>query len=159
MLSGDAENKLLVGGQHVVNKALPLLMRLQEQVLRREDAVVRRAASPGVLRLRARIPQELLCRFDRLTQRGRPAVAPVSESGVCGACHLLLPAGDVWMLCEMSELLVTCPHCGCYLYFEPKSEKFAKSRAGAARYLRSVESARPAAAARRERAAQLYANA
>ncbi|MBM3888229.1 MAG: hypothetical protein FJ388_03790 [Verrucomicrobia bacterium] len=142
-----------------MNKALSLLVRLQDQVLQSQGTAIGRAVSPTVLRLRAQIPQEYLCRFDRLTQRGRLAVAPVSESGACGACHLLLPVGDVWMLREMSELLAACPHCGCYLYYEAKAGKPAKPRTAMGRLHRTAEISRFGAAARRSRAVPQWAHA
>ncbi|MCX7825076.1 MAG: hypothetical protein N2689_05915 [Verrucomicrobiae bacterium] len=142
-----------------MNKALSLLVRLQEHIHQSGGTTIRRALSPAVLRLRAQIPQEYLCRFDRLTRQGRLAVAPVSESGACGACHLLLPAGDIWMLREMSSLLATCPHCGCYVYFKPRMEKAAKSRTAAARSLETEELSRLAAAVRHGRAARQWARA
>ena len=142
-----------------MNKSLSLIVRLQDQILQSEGTAVRCALSPTVLRLRAQIPQEYLCRFDRLTQRGRLAVAPVAESGACGACHLPLPVGDVWMLRQMSELLATCSHCGCYLYFQPKTEKPVKLRCGAVCSVGAVELPRFAATVRRGRTAQQWARA
>jgi hypothetical protein len=65
--------------------------------------------------LRASVPPPMLAHFDRLAALGRPGVAEVRQ-GVCGACHLRLPAaltaggdpGDDLQLCE---------NCGAYLIF------------------------------------------
>jgi predicted nucleic acid-binding Zn-ribbon protein len=99
-----------------MNRTLAMMLRLQELTA----SVNRAGRTPGlerrVVRLRGRIPELHLSRFDRLLRRRRVAVAAVSESGVCGACHLQLPVGDVWMVREASEMLASCPYCGCFLY-------------------------------------------
>jgi len=109
-----------------MNKTLAMMLRLQELTRLHQGFGGRalRAGRPGaavgvekrILRLRGRIPELYLSRFDRLLKRRRIAVAAVSESGTCGSCHLQLPVGDVWMVREASEMLASCPHCGCFLY-------------------------------------------
>jgi len=93
-----------------------MMIRLQELTLRARRAAVATGVGRRILRLRGGIPELYLTRFDRLLQRRRVAVAAISESGACGACHLQLPVGDVWMVREASEMLASCPYCGCFLY-------------------------------------------
>ena len=93
-----------------------MMIRLQELTLQARRAAAEPSAERRVLRLRGRIPEEYLSRFDRLLQRRNVAVAAISETGACGACHLQLPVGDVWVAREASEMLASCPYCGCFLY-------------------------------------------
>jgi predicted nucleic acid-binding Zn-ribbon protein len=106
-----------------MNRTLAMMIRLQELTLRNR----RSAATPGVerriLRLRGRIPSEYLNRFDHLLQRRHVAVAVISQSGACGSCHLQLPVGDIWLVREASEILASCPHCGCFLHDTRRESK------------------------------------
>ena len=99
-----------------MNRTLAMMLRLQEVTLRARRIATTPDLERRLLRLRGRIPEEYLSRFDRLLRRRRVAVAAISESGACGACHLQLPVGDVWMVREASEMLASCPYCGCFLY-------------------------------------------
>jgi len=99
-----------------MNGTLVMMIRLQELTLRARRPADAADVEKRVLRLRGRIPEEYLGRFDRLLQRRRVAVATISETGACGACHLQLPVGDVWVAREASEMLASCPYCGCFLY-------------------------------------------
>ncbi|HUJ11891.1 MAG TPA: C4-type zinc ribbon domain-containing protein [Verrucomicrobiae bacterium] len=99
-----------------MNKTLAMMLRLQELTLRARRSGGPAGVEKDILRLRGAIPEEYLSRFDRLLQRRRVAVAGISQSGACGACHLQLPVGDIWLVREASEILASCPHCGCFLY-------------------------------------------
>jgi predicted nucleic acid-binding Zn-ribbon protein len=99
-----------------MNKTLAMMIRLQELTLRNRHAAGTAGIEKRILRLRGAIPGEHLARFDRLLQRRHIAVAAISQSGACGACHLQLPVGDIWLVREATEMLASCPHCGCFLY-------------------------------------------
>jgi predicted nucleic acid-binding Zn-ribbon protein len=100
-----------------------MMIRLQELTLRSRRLAGAAGIERRVLRLRGRIPGEYLYRFDRLLQRRGVAVAAVPASGACGACHLQLPVGDIWLVREASEMLASCPHCGCFLYDARRESK------------------------------------
>ena len=99
-----------------MNKTLAMMMRLQQLTQHagrsRNESVLQRR----ILRLRRHIPENYLNRFDRIFQRRGMAVAAISASYACGGCHLQLPIGDVWLVREASEMMASCPHCGCFVY-------------------------------------------
>ena len=99
-----------------MNKTLAMMLRLQELTQRAAHSPHESALERRIARLRRRIPENYLNRFDRLFQRRGMAVAAMSASYACGGCHLQLPIGDVWLVREAGELMASCPHCGCFVY-------------------------------------------
>jgi predicted nucleic acid-binding Zn-ribbon protein len=99
-----------------MNRTLAMMIRLQELTLRSRGAAVAPGVERRILRLRGKIPGEYLNRFDHLLRRRSVAVASISKSGACSACHLQLPVGDVWLVREADAMMASCPHCGCFLY-------------------------------------------
>jgi len=99
-----------------MNKTVAMMMRLQQLTQHARHSPNESALQRRILRLRRRIPENYLNRFDRLVQRRGMAVAGMSASYACGGCHLQLPIGDVWLVREASEMMASCPHCGCFLY-------------------------------------------
>lgn len=73
------------------------------------------APSEETDKLRAQVPAVVLAHFDRLIAQGRKGVAEVHH-GVCGACHLRLPASVVVPSAEHEDLEL-CENCGAYLAF------------------------------------------
>ncbi len=73
------------------------------------------AKTEEIEKLRAQVPAVVLAHFDRLIALGRKGVAEVHH-GVCGACHLRLPASVV-VPCAGHEDLELCENCGTYLAF------------------------------------------
>ncbi len=81
-------------------------------------------ASPsGITELRARVPAPVLAHFDRLVALGRKGVAEV-RNGVCGACHLRLPAATTAPGSNHDDLQL-CENCGAYLVFPSAEEAVA----------------------------------
>jgi predicted nucleic acid-binding Zn-ribbon protein len=109
-----------------MNKTLAMMIRRQELTIQGRRAAAASSIERRVLRLRGKIPELYLTRFDRLLQRRRVAATAIPESGACGACHLHLPVGDVWMVREASGMLASCPHCGCFLYDGLKKSRESK---------------------------------
>jgi hypothetical protein len=66
-------------------------------------------------KLRAQVPAVVLAHFDRMIAQKRKGVAEVHH-GVCGACHLRLPASVVVPSAEHEDLEL-CENCGAYLSF------------------------------------------
>ena len=82
-----------------------------------------------IKRLRDRLPDNLLRRFDRLIEHGHKPVAPLSESGACGSCHLKLPPDQVLDFRRSPDQVHACPHCGCVLFSQaPLREAQATAR-------------------------------
>ena len=73
-----------------------------------------------VNRLRSVIPSAILGHHDRMLQRGKRSIVPVTD-GICSACHLRLPIGHIARL-KCSQDLEVCDNCGSFIYFEPSDE-------------------------------------
>jgi predicted nucleic acid-binding Zn-ribbon protein len=100
-----------------MNTTLKNLIRLDELTRRCENEDSTIELERKMDWLRTRLPNAVLGRFDHLIQRGRLAVAQVSESGACGSCHLKLTPADAVRFRRASEdTILTCPYCGCFLY-------------------------------------------
>ena len=109
-----------------MNKTLAMMLRLQELAQQAAHSPHESTLQRRITRLRRRIPENYLNRFDRLFQRRGMAVAAMSASYACGGCHLQLPIGDVWLVREASELMASCPHCGCFLYDGQRKLRWSK---------------------------------
>ncbi len=82
-------------------------------------ALTHAQTTPGskasIAELRASVPAPVLAHFDRLIVRDRAGVAEVHH-GVCGACHLRLPAAITAVGVNCDDLQM-CESCGAYLMF------------------------------------------
>ncbi len=92
---------------------LSRLIELQELTSRSEGG--RTPARRQIEQLREVIPLELLRSCVSAAERGRAAVARITDSGACGACHLNLPSGMAARMQVLSDRVQKCPHCGCFL--------------------------------------------
>ena len=54
-------------------------------------------------------------RYDRLLKHKGEHVIVGVEHGVCGGCHMKLPA-QILVMCQQHQELVTCTNCGRILY-------------------------------------------
>ena len=95
------------------------LLELQElEFISKESAIVHADSDADedletrISTKRRRIPEELLARYDRLTQFG-PSVVVV-KSGMCLGCNLCIPQGDLNRMVNGSVDPV-CPHCNRFL--------------------------------------------
>jgi predicted nucleic acid-binding Zn-ribbon protein len=68
-----------------------------------------------IAELRVSLPAPVLAHIDRLLAHGRKGVAEVRH-GVCGGCHLRLPASLSAPGLEHDDLQL-CESCGAYLHF------------------------------------------
>jgi len=103
-------------GNPIMNNTITVLTRLRELTEQdggKEHGAARRAE---ITRLRDRLPEDLLRRFDRLVEHGHRPLASLSESGACGNCHLRLPPSDVLDFRHAPDRVHVCPHCGCMLF-------------------------------------------
>jgi predicted nucleic acid-binding Zn-ribbon protein len=92
---------------------LTRLYQLTEQNGHKRPGLARHAE---VKDFRDRLPENLLRRFDRLMDHGHRPIAPLSESGACGSCHLKLPPDEVLDFRRAPDQVHACPHCGCVLF-------------------------------------------
>jgi len=66
--------------------------------------------------LAADVDPEILPRYERLRRtKGERVVVGIAH-GVCGGCHVRLPA-QVILTCRSSQQIESCPNCGRILYF------------------------------------------
>lgn len=103
-----------------MNPYVETLYVLQRCALTRAQTIPGSKAS--ITELRASVPAPVLAHFDRLIARDRAGVAEVHH-GVCGACHLRLPAA-ITAVGDKSDDLQLCESCGAYLRF-PAEESVA----------------------------------
>jgi predicted nucleic acid-binding Zn-ribbon protein len=107
-----------------MHKALQNMLQLQ--ALLRQPAVPRRlqrVQEAEIKKVRHRLPADLRRHFEHLLHHGRSPVAALTESGVCGNCHLKLTPSQVLHIHWATEQIHSCPHCGCFLYAPPEMEK------------------------------------
>lgn len=88
---------------------------LAEQLARAEAELdgEERAHAESRARLAGEVPEDLLARYERLRSRlGGVAVAPLAN-GMCGGCHLILPATELDRIRRAAPgALLTCEQCG-----------------------------------------------
>jgi predicted nucleic acid-binding Zn-ribbon protein len=99
-----------------MNNSITVLTRLFELTRPNGHKRPAPARQAEINRLRERLPESLLRRFDRLVERGHRPIAPLSGSGACGSCHLKLPPGEVLEFRRAPDQVHACPHCGCVLF-------------------------------------------
>ena len=102
----------------------------------RTKARVVRDAEPSIATLRASVPAPVLAHFDRLAALDRLGVAEV-RNGVCGGCHLRLPAAVTAGRADDDDLQL-CENCGAYLMFPTEEAPAAVPSARPRRRLRVV---------------------
>jgi len=67
-------------------------------------------------KLAAAVDESVRNRYERLlANKGQNVVVGIHK-GVCGGCHMKLPAQEL-VACKQCEELVTCPNCGRILYY------------------------------------------
>jgi len=92
---------------------------------------------PRIAEMRASVPAPVLAHFDRLVALDRKGIAEV-RNGVCGSCHLRLPASMTAGGSPHDDLEL-CENCGAYLMFPaPEETAVAPSPARPRRRMRAV---------------------
>ncbi len=89
------------------------------QALIRLGETAQPAQRQQIEELRAAIPSPIAAHFFRQIANGRRGIAYV-RNGVCGECHLRLPAAMVYMLSRTNEVLV-CESCGAFVTLSPEA--------------------------------------
>jgi predicted nucleic acid-binding Zn-ribbon protein len=118
-----------------MNDVLTSLLRLQALEF---NETTEKDVEAQVADLRAKIPQPVLCHFDRLLARGKKGVAVVRNQ-TCSSCHMRLPIGTINTLMQGGDIRL-CDTCGRYLYLpDPAASQFVDKLAAA----KPVEQAAP----------------
>ena len=118
MEQGEAAQKEVTAAAQKANETKTLVnaqistLAAREESLRKELAEV----ASGRAELAAAIDDSARARYERLLkQRGENVVVGV-QHGVCGGCHMKLPA-QVLVSCQAEQEIVTCINCGRILYY------------------------------------------
>ena len=74
-------------------------------------------AKAAAEKLRAKVPLQILCHYDRLRARGKKGLALIRDNKVCAECHVGIPIGTVITTMKYLDLQL-CGNCGRYLYVE-----------------------------------------
>lgn len=99
-----------------MNDTLNNLIRLQTLLQQFENEGHTPSVRKQIDSVRAKLPDEVLRRFDHVGEHRRVSVAPPSVSGACGICHMKLPPADVLHIRSSTHALPVCPSCGGFLY-------------------------------------------
>jgi predicted nucleic acid-binding Zn-ribbon protein len=120
MEQSEAAHKEVSRATQAANEAKKLLEDQVEQLSKRETNLKQELASLEANRgeLAAAVDESALNRYERLVRsKGENVVVGVNH-GVCGGCHMRLPA-QVLVGCRAHQELVGCTNCGRILYFTP----------------------------------------
>jgi len=120
MEQSEAAHKEVSRATQAANEAKKLLEDQVEQLSKRETNLKQELASLEANRgeLAAVVDESALNRYERLVRsKGENVVVGVNH-GVCGGCHMRLPA-QVLVGCRAQQELVGCTNCGRILYFTP----------------------------------------
>lgn len=92
-----------------------LMIQLQEEIMSHQNSGTVRMPPSAIHRLRDGDPQDYPTQLDRLIESGHAGATPMSASLAYDACERFLPAADVWVLGQMSELPAHLPKRNCRL--------------------------------------------
>lgn len=104
-----------------MNNILNQLIQLQELSFAKEEQKASNSRMPlaqlekSIAEIRARLPEGVAERYDRLQKHYPLAVIPLAH-GSCSRCGLAVPAAVV-NAARAGEELQNCPHCGRFLYY------------------------------------------
>jgi uncharacterized protein len=118
MEQGEATQKEVAAAQHASEEARREIARQTVELDSRETnlkaELARLEAERAVLAGEA--DPEILTRYERLRRtKGERVVVGIAH-GVCGGCHMKLPA-QILISCQTSPELVPCANCGRILYY------------------------------------------
>ncbi len=104
-----------------MKNVLNQLIQLQELSFAREEQKASGSKMPlaqlekAIAEIRAKLPEDVAERYDRLQKRYPLAVVPIAH-GSCSRCGLAVPASVV-IAARAGDSLQTCPHCGRFLFY------------------------------------------
>ncbi len=120
-----------------MKNVLNQLIQLQELNFAREEQKASGSKMPlaqlekAIAEIRAKLPEDVAERYDRLQKRYPLAVVPIAH-GSCSRCGLAVPASVV-IAAKAGDSLQTCPHCGRFLFYPETVARQPKKRHDAER--------------------------
>ena len=124
----DQEIVLMEQAEQVQKEAIRLTREADEikkiaegqiaQLSQREENLKKELAElqQGRVELAAAVDESALNRYERLFKSKGDNVVVGVQHGVCGGCHMKLPA-QILVTCQGQKEIVACPNCGRILYY------------------------------------------
>jgi predicted nucleic acid-binding Zn-ribbon protein len=105
---------------------MPRLRRLAEiervhRQLNKGSSSASRTLAAEMESLRAFLPTSILEHHDSRRARGKISLALVTN-GICGACHLAIPRGQLAQLRRVVDDLSVCEQCGAFVYLADEGQ-------------------------------------
>jgi predicted nucleic acid-binding Zn-ribbon protein len=118
MEQGEAAQKEVVRATQAANTARKLVEDQLAQLGTREQNLKKELEELEANRedLAAAVDEGSRARYERLVRNKGENVVVGVQHGVCGGCHMRLPA-QILVTCQAQQELVTCTNCGRILYY------------------------------------------
>jgi uncharacterized protein len=118
MEQGEAAQKEVARAAQEVNATKKLVESQVAQLDQREENLKKQLTElqSGRAELAAAVDETVFARYERLSRSKGENVVVGVHHGVCGGCHMRLPA-QVLVSCRSQQEIVTCINCGRILYY------------------------------------------
>ncbi len=118
MEQGEQTQKELAGATQVLNEAKKLVDGQIAQLDTREQSLQKDLTELEANReeLALAVEETSRARYERLQKNRGDSVVVGVQHGVCGGCHMKLPA-QILVSCRAEQEIVTCLNCGRILYY------------------------------------------
>lgn len=118
MEQAEAAQKEVQRATQAAHEARKLMEEQLGQLAAREQNLKKELADLTTNReeLAAAVDEIARARYERLVKNKGESVVVGVQHGVCGGCHMRLPA-QVMVTCQAQQELVTCTNCGRILYY------------------------------------------
>jgi uncharacterized protein len=118
MEQGEAAQKEVAAGSHTASASKNLVDDQLGQLAAREESLKNELAGLEANReeLARAVEEGARGRYERLSRSKGENVVVGVQHGVCGGCHMRLPA-QVLVTCQAQQELVSCTNCGRILYY------------------------------------------
>lgn len=118
MEQAEAAQKEVTRATQAAVEARKLMEEQLSQLGAREENLKKELAELTTNReeLSAAVDENARARYERLVRNKGESVVVGVQHGVCGGCHMRLPA-QVLVTCQAQQELVTCTNCGRILYY------------------------------------------
>ncbi len=118
MEQAEAAQKEVIRATQAANEARKLMEEQLAQLAGREQNLKKELSELATNReeLAAAVDESARGRYERLVRNKGENVVVGVQHGVCGGCHMRLPA-QVLVTCQAQQELVTCTNCGRILYY------------------------------------------
>ena len=118
MEQAEAAQKEVARATQAAGEARKLMDEQLSQLAAREQNLTKELSQLTTNReeLAAAVDDTSRARYERLVRNKGESVVVGVQHGVCGGCHMRLPA-QVLVTCQAQQELVTCTNCGRILYY------------------------------------------